>query len=292
LFVKTRGINGQTTGPFSTPAGFVYTPVQVTDAISDTTQVSNTGTGSLLTALALTQLLKYVDNLFSANTVLSQGAGGVFDTMFKTFKGNTGYDIAGNAGNIKTLTNNIKNVMISAASGSQNTTGLTQQASNSAPSSFMGTTVTFTPPVSGTYKLDVLVDQNYSGAEGGRGRSYAIVNNLNNASPVGITNSGVVAGAAFDPSVAGQTTELYLFEKEDIINVGFSLRYSANSATVCTATSGGVGATGWMDFALTNTAVLSSSISYDLKFAYFAYTRSNPSATAGFDIGYNVYTIS
>lgn len=290
LYVKTRGINGQTTGPFSTPAGFVYTPVQVTDAISDTTQVSNTGTGSLLTALALTQLLKYVDNLFSSNTALSQGAGGVFDKMFKTFKGNTGYDIAGNAGNLKTLTNNITNVMISAASGQFTESGIAQSSSNTA-SAFMGSTITFTPPVTGTYKIDVLADQNSSGARGGRGRNYGIVNNLNNASPVGITNSGVVAGAAFDPSVAGQTTELYLFEPEDKIAVGFILYYTANSTVVASAGSGGVGAQSWMDFFMSNTATLSSTTSYDLTFTVSNWTRSNPSATASFDVGYNVYTI-
>ena len=293
LFVKTRGINGQTTGPFSTPAGFVYTPVQVTDAISDTTQVSNTGTGSLLTALALTQLLKYVDNLFSANTVLSQGAGGVFDKMFKTFKGNTGYDITSNAGNLKTLTSNTKNVMISAASGQFTESGIAQSASNTA-TILLGSTITFTPPTSGTYKIDVLADQNTSGARGGRGQygKYAIVNNLNNESPVGITNSGVVAGAAFDPSVAGQTTELYLFEPEDKISVGFVLEYNSNSSTVCNAGSGGVGAQSWQDFLMSNIATLSSTTTYDLKFFCVNWTRSNPTATASFDFGYNIYTIS
>ena len=103
LYVKTRGINAQTTGPFSTPTGFVYTPVQTTQAISDTTQVSNTGTGSLLTALALTQLLKYVDGLFSGNTAVSQVGGGLFDKMFKQFKSNTGWDLQAN-NSFRTLT--------------------------------------------------------------------------------------------------------------------------------------------------------------------------------------------
>ncbi|CAB4127901.1 hypothetical protein UFOVP109_1, partial [uncultured Caudovirales phage] len=49
LYVKTRGINGQTTGPFSTPAGFVYTPVQVADSINENTTV--TSGGSIATSL-------------------------------------------------------------------------------------------------------------------------------------------------------------------------------------------------------------------------------------------------
>ena len=91
LYVKTRGINAQTAGPFSSVSGSVtnFAPVQTTDAISDTTQVSNTGTGSLLSALALTTLLKNLDGLFNANTSISQAGGGLFDKMFKTFKANS-----------------------------------------------------------------------------------------------------------------------------------------------------------------------------------------------------------
>jgi hypothetical protein len=98
LLVKTRGINAQTAGPFSTPSGSVtFAPVQVTDSISDTTQVSNTGTGSLLSALALTTLLRNLDGLFNSNASINQAGGGLFDKMFKAFQSNTGVDIRGTA---------------------------------------------------------------------------------------------------------------------------------------------------------------------------------------------------
>jgi hypothetical protein len=98
LLVKTRGINEQTAGPFSTPSGSVtFAPVQTTESISDTTKVGNGGTESLLTALALTQLLKYIDGLFNSNTAISQVGGGLFDKMFKQFQSNTGVDIRGQA---------------------------------------------------------------------------------------------------------------------------------------------------------------------------------------------------
>ena len=98
LLVKTRGINEQTAGPFSQPSGAItFAPVQVTDSISDTTQVSNTGTGSLLSALALTTLLRNLDGLFNSNTSISQAGGGLFDKMFKTFQSNTGVNLQAGA---------------------------------------------------------------------------------------------------------------------------------------------------------------------------------------------------
>jgi hypothetical protein len=280
LYIKTRGINGQTAGPYSTPSGFVYTPVQVTDVISDNTQVSNSGAGSLLTALALTQLLKYVDGLFNSNTAVSQVGGGLFDKMFKQFESNTGRDIR----------TSINNTMISAASG-QFTDTVAQSTSNSSTRQ-LGSTITFTAPYTGTYKFDVLADQNTSGARGGRGQGYSIVNATNDESPKGITLAGEFAGTSFDPSDVAQVAQLYLFEPEDKIQVGFITFINGTSTQVTKATSGGVGAQYWMDFIMSNTAVLTGGVSYDLYFYAINWTRSNPTASANFDVGYNVYTVS
>ena len=87
LYVKTRGVNGQTTGPFSTPAGFVYTPVQVADSINENTTV--TSGGSIATSLGALALLSAVNGLFSGNTA----TGGLFNKVFDLFKSNTGVDL-------------------------------------------------------------------------------------------------------------------------------------------------------------------------------------------------------
>lgn len=87
LYVKTRGINSTTIGPFSTPAGFVYTPVQTTNNIDENTSVSSTG--GMVTALGALALLNNLDGLFSGNTA----AGGVFKKVFDLFKDETGLDI-------------------------------------------------------------------------------------------------------------------------------------------------------------------------------------------------------
>jgi hypothetical protein len=280
LYIKTRGINGQTAGPYSTPAGFVYTPVQVTDSISDTTKVGNAGSESLLAALALTQLLKYVDGLFNSNTTISQVGGGLFDKMFKQFESNTGRDIR----------TSIKNTMISAVSGQFNGT-VSQTASNSSFNT-LGSTITFTAPYTGTYKMDVLVDQNSSGARGGRGTSYFINNFERDMYAVGISDIGQFAGNTFDPSDSSHVTYLFHYEPEDKIQVVVDLCLTSTGAVISTAGSGGKGIQSWMDFALSNTASLTSGVSYDLKFYALNWTESNPTYSADFDVGYNVYTIS
>lgn len=92
LYVKTRGINGQTVGPFSVPAGFVYTPIQTTNNIDENTSVSSS-TGGLVTALGALTLLNNLDGLFSGNTA----AGGLFKKVFDLFADETGTDILADA---------------------------------------------------------------------------------------------------------------------------------------------------------------------------------------------------
>lgn len=104
LYVKTRGINRQTVGPFSDPAGFVYTPVQTTNSIDENTSVSSTA--GLATALGALTLLNNIDQLFSGNVA----NGSLFTKVFDLFSSNTGLDLRGKA-------NTLSNVVTAAESG-------------------------------------------------------------------------------------------------------------------------------------------------------------------------------
>jgi hypothetical protein len=93
FFVKTRGFNTNTVGPFSTPSGLVeFVPVQTTDAIDANTQAFDS-TGGLLGALALIQLLTKLSDLFGAG----DSGKSIFDKIFETFEDVTGIDLVGDA---------------------------------------------------------------------------------------------------------------------------------------------------------------------------------------------------
>lgn len=67
IYVKTRGMNSTTTGPFSPVDSFLsYVPVQTTDNISENTKLSDS-TGNLATALGLSLLLKKVADYFGGD---------------------------------------------------------------------------------------------------------------------------------------------------------------------------------------------------------------------------------
>ena len=144
--------------------------------------------------------------------------------------------------------------MVSDASGLVTVSGLAPMASSSDPDLQMGANVNFTASQSATYKIDVIIDQNTSGAIGGRGSAWS--------------------------------------EDEDLVTVAFDLIDNVTSTVVSTSGSGGPGAFYWTDFVITGVTSLVAGRSYTLKFFYKAYTESNPSTTASFDISYNVYTIS
>jgi hypothetical protein len=91
FYVKTRGFNTNTVGPYSTPSGLVeFAPRQTTNAIDANTQAFDS-TGGLLGALALTTLLGKLSDLFPDAT------GSIFDKIFKTFEDVTGIDLVGDA---------------------------------------------------------------------------------------------------------------------------------------------------------------------------------------------------
>ena len=90
FYVKIRGVNNVTTGPFSDPSGLVqYRPVVVADTISDTP----VSIGGQLMGLGLLTLLNNLDKLFGGDT----SVGGLFDKVFSLFKDETGVDLVGQA---------------------------------------------------------------------------------------------------------------------------------------------------------------------------------------------------
>lgn len=66
VYVKVRGMNTTTTGPFSVSDSFMsFTPVQTTDAINQDTKLFD-GSGQLLTALGLSLILKKLSDIFTS----------------------------------------------------------------------------------------------------------------------------------------------------------------------------------------------------------------------------------
>ena len=92
FYVKTRGVNAITVGPFSSPSGFTYTPEQITDAVTADTEIQDS-LGGLATTLGLLSLLGGVDGLFSKFT----GGGSLFGKIFEAFEDVTGVDLIQNA---------------------------------------------------------------------------------------------------------------------------------------------------------------------------------------------------
>ena len=102
FYIKVRGVNTTTTGPFSTPSGLVeFVPEQVPDAITPDTSVLDS-TGGLATALGIVSLLNNLDGLFGGDSNTS-----LFDKIFQTFEDVTGFDIVGETqgGNLVVPTN-------------------------------------------------------------------------------------------------------------------------------------------------------------------------------------------
>lgn len=90
FYVKVRGINNVTNGPFSNPSGLIaYVPIVVADTVSD----SPVSVGGQLMSLGLLTLLNNLDKLFTGDT----SAGGIFDKVFESFKDVTGVDLVGQA---------------------------------------------------------------------------------------------------------------------------------------------------------------------------------------------------
>ena len=90
FYVKIRGVNSITSGPYSDPSGLIeYVPIVVADTISD----EPVSIGGQLMGLGLLTLLNNLDKLFSGSTA----AGGLFDKIFEVFQETTGVDLVGQA---------------------------------------------------------------------------------------------------------------------------------------------------------------------------------------------------
>jgi hypothetical protein len=89
VFVRTRAFNATVDGPFSETTTGVYAPVQVTNAVDPNTGIVDVN-GNLLTALAITELLKLIDGLKSNG---DSGTGSLFAAIFDVFNTATGVDI-------------------------------------------------------------------------------------------------------------------------------------------------------------------------------------------------------
>lgn len=89
FYLKVRGINDFTTGPFSPVSGLVdFTPEQVTQGVDDNTSIFD-GLGGIATALGMLGLLTGLDGLFSKDTA----AGSLFRKIFEGFEDLTGVDL-------------------------------------------------------------------------------------------------------------------------------------------------------------------------------------------------------
>lgn len=93
FYVKVRGVNASTVGPFSSLSGLIeYVPKQITDAIGPNTGVVDV-TGALITAFAANYLIGQVGDLM-AGTI---NTGSLFYKIFEGFQEVTGIDILGQA---------------------------------------------------------------------------------------------------------------------------------------------------------------------------------------------------
>lgn len=91
--VKTRGFNAIVFGQFSDPSGFIeYRPQQTTDALGPNSGLTDSF-GNVLTALALIDLLRGLDELYQGIS----GNDSLFKKIFETFEEVTGVDILGDA---------------------------------------------------------------------------------------------------------------------------------------------------------------------------------------------------
>jgi hypothetical protein len=234
VFAKCRAINATTTSDYSSVGSLLnFAPVQITDAIQDgTTALRSSGGGSLATALGIATLVQKVGNAFGSNSSAK-----LSEAVFSQ----AGFP-------------NTKNIMVSDAAGLITVSGLSPQAASTDPALQMGGNVTFTASQNATYKVDCILDQNGSGARGGRGTLWS--------------------------------------EDLDDVFVSFDLIDNVTSTVVATSGSGGPGAQYWSDFVITALLSLVQGRSYTLKFFYYAYTESNPTDVVSFDISYNVFTIS
>lgn len=163
LYVKVRGINGDITGPYSTPSGLInYNAKQVTDAIGANTAVNDNAGSSISGLLGMNGLMWLLNQLMSGgNTSNTAATISSLGSLFGMF-GNTATTASGQLQGIGNAVKAGSKLMLIADTGKVTVDNLGQTGVG-------GTsmyTTTFIPNVSGQYKIDVIFDQNSSGAAG------------------------------------------------------------------------------------------------------------------------------
>lgn len=119
------------------------------------------------------------------------------------------------------------------------------------------TTTSFVPVTGGFCKIDILVDQNFSSAVGGRGYEQSEWN-----------------------------------ERLDVIFVNADLIDVTANTIVTSTNSGGAGAQAWTDFAVTALGSLTAGNTYQIVFSCVNYTDDGDGGAANFDISWNIFGAS
>jgi len=224
VYAKTRGTNFSVSGPFSTVATTTYTPVQITNAMDENTSLIENGL-PLSLLLTLPELLASLDSFLDGNDNIADQLAGLGFMVVAT---------VGSAQNVLVSTNIVND-------------GTRQVITFS----------NFVPVYTGQYKLDVIVDQNSSGALGGRGSSWS--EDLDYVSMEAIV--------------------------DDITDPAAPVRKFGEA-------SGGQGAFSWTDYAMTGTMNLTAGVTYQLAFSSNIYTESNLGAQADITVGWVIYSVS
>ena len=235
---KTRGVNGDGVGPYSTVSSNVaYVRTQVTDAIGNSTGLLDGAGNTIATLLAVGTVIKGLDTFLNGNSNVSAAVSNVV-TSGPAFQNqlSQGYQYSVNAGKITAI--------------------IAQSANANAFSNFGSSTFTIPASIGNTlgYKIDVVADQNSSGAIGGRGSAWT--------------------------------------EDEDTIKVSTQLFdiTGGGNVTIISEGSGGVGAFFWTDFVTVGFANLAVGNTYKIEFGGVNFTESNPTANCNVTFGWNVFT--
>ena len=214
-----------------------YVRTQVTDAIGNSTGLLDGAGNAIATLLAVGTVIKGLDTFLNGNSNVSAAVSNVV-TSGPAFQNqlSQGYQYSVNAGKITAI--------------------IAQSANANAFSNFGSSTFTIPASIGNTlgYKIDVVADQNSSGAIGGRGSAWT--------------------------------------EDEDTIKVSTQLFdiTGGGNVTIISEGSGGVGAFFWTDFVTVGFANLAVGNTYKIEFGGVNFTESNPTANCNVTFGWNVFT--
>ena len=245
FYVKARAVNSQATSPFSDPSALIeYIPVQTTQNIDDGTNMTG-----LAGTLALTSLLNLLAGSFTGNTSNNS----LYNSVFGNYANNTGFNLRTNASSLSNVAaksdSSVYRIQYNVGAGNAVLT-IPDELSNSF------TTGSFTVPIGGVYKLDIL----YHNATETGGAPQT----------VGDGGRGITRG-----------------ETDNVLYVIAEIRQSSDNSVVTKAqtTFGGLYGHGG---ALTTSATLSTGVGYYL-YVYIEGYFGGSGDTASYAVGYNIY---